>query len=305
MHMKLVRVLAVGSTIALATACATTETSNGSNSSFSEEAANLPKCEYGKDLEVLEAIKDEAAQAEDSNAVVHSRLDQINSIISKTENMSASVRPEDALGCRFLEMEARVLLIELPNMDGQADLYTAAKESVEDVKSSCATTSDPRMCSAARIHDATIFSRRSSSELMRIADRKSDVPINWEAARSLTQAYTEHVKNSWAEHLQIDEAENTATEETIERSLFASVCTADKAMTKINRRVGLSINQDAYGNLVPYGKDSGELLAHAAVALNLSPDDSCNASPTERNCRGTLASKVHLACLRASSVVSN
>ncbi len=282
-----------------AVGCATTQTEGNSNNNFTDAALKQSQCQYGKDLVSLENIKDAISGSDDRGATVLQSRDQINQLIAKTENISPSSRPEDRLGCRFLEMEARVLLVETPLQSGQNDPYTSALEAIEDVKTSCATTNDNRMCSVAGLHEATLFSRRSAAELKKVADTESGVPINWETTRSITQAFANYVNTKWPEFLNSSQEQENATSAAIERSLFASACTADEAMTKINRRVGLSINRDQNGGLVPYGKDSGELLAYMAVAMDLSPDDSCYLSPIQSDCRGRLANKVHLACLRA------
>lgn len=305
MAFERLKAVAAISVFALATACATTETPVNPNTNFSDEAAKQRKCNFGEDLAALEAVKDAISSSDAPRKVVMDQMDTLNGLIKKAENISSSSRPEDALGCRFLEMEARALMIELPIQQGQSDPYTSAKEAVDDVKTLCTTTDDVRMCSAARLHDATLFSRRSAAELARIAAEASDVPINWSTTRSLTQSFSEHVRLKWPSYLvdqqDIEDSTNTA----IERTLFASACEADKATTKINRRVGLSINKDEEGKLVPYGKDSGELLANVAVAMDLSPSDACNINPTGRACRGRLAGIVHLACLRAGMSVGN
>ncbi len=279
--------------------CATTQTSGNSNTNYTDATVKQSQCQYGKDLVSLENIKDAISKFDDQSMAVLKNIDDINQLITKTENISSSSRPEDALGCRFLEMEARVLLIEMPPQEGQSDPYTSAQEAIEDVKTLCTTTSDRRMCSVAGLHDATLFSRRSAAELKRIADSGSNVPINWEATRSVTQSFANHVNTKWPVLLRSSQEQENVTNAAIERSLFASACTADDAMTKINRRVSLNFNRDQNGNLVPYGKDSGELLAYIAVAMDLSPDDSCYRNPVEGNCRGRLANIVHLACLRA------
>lgn len=284
--------------VAMVSACATTSDSGGSTDVVNELSSG-PTCDYANELASLEAVKENISSAENVEAAILANQSTLMDIVGRTENFDRSSRPEDVLGCRFLEMEARTLMVELPNLEGQSDLYTAARESVDDVKTMCATTEDARMCSVAGMHDATLFARRSAAELSRVAEAPIQQPINWDMTRSLTQSLTEHIKVKWPEYLSSQSTESAAEESGIERGLFASACALDKAVTVINRRVGMSINKDADGNLVPYGKDSGELLANMVVALDLKPGDDCYTTPEDRACRGRLSGAMHIACLKA------
>ncbi|MFC7290623.1 hypothetical protein [Hirschia litorea] len=299
MNVKLLNKVSAVSLLIFATGCATTDTPSTSDTSFTNTIEQSGTCNYGNDFKTLEAIKDSLAAAPDRDVAALELKPEIESFIGKTDSIAGSSRPEDALGCRFLEMEARVLLVDVITDEGEGNTYTAAKDSIDDVKTLCTTTNDARMCSVARLHDSTIFSRRAAGVLDMIARQDNSVQIDWDTTRSLTQSMKSHVATQWPVYLAKDASEGDITSSAIERSLFASACEIDKAVTQINRRVGLSINRDANGKLVPYGKDSGELLAQMAVAMNLSPNDSCYNTPEERVCRGSLASKMHLACLRA------
>ncbi len=305
MNANTLKYLGIASSLVIATSCATTDPSNKTDSDFKNAISQQQTCNYHKDLAGLEAVKDVISATEVSSSAILDQEIEISRLIAKTENITTSARPEDVLGCRFLEMEARVLRVGMPKLDSGADFYLEAKNSIDDVKELCTSINDERMCSVAHLHDATLFSRHIAKELKRIAGEDNAIPIDWDTTRSLTQSINNHIVAQWPSYFGSNTATGDQTSLAIERSLFASACEMDKATTLINRRIGLNINKDTNGNLVPYGKDSGELLAHIAVVMDLSPNDSCNENPTDRNCRGKLASKLHLACLSAGEVAHN
>ncbi len=258
-------------------------------------------CHFGNDLPKLESMKSQIDAASDKAAIVSANKQTLLDIAEKSAALNGSERQEDRLGCKFLEMETRVLLLGLPATEQDNSTFEAALTATNEMIALCTPQADQRMCSAARIHSASLFSDKAAEQLYVIGEQDADTPINWQLTLNTAGGLEEHIRENWKNIL--DNESDETTKAAISRSLLASLCVADKGMVSINRRAGLAINR-VDGKFVPFIEHSGKVLAQGAIALDLSPGDACYENTEDFDCMNSLANQVHLVCERTETAIN-